>query len=286
MTELQTAILLADLALIVVVARLAGRLARAWGQPPVMGEIVVGILAAPTLLDGAIAETLFPHDVRPYLGALADLGLVLFMFIVGLEFDSSRLRGSGRVVGVTALGATSVPFGLGCLLALRLADSDQATNRLSFVLFIGVALSVTAFPVLGSVFKDHRMVDHGGVIRRHELTDQEWELLAPLIPRAATGRPRAGDRQVINGMVYKIRTGISWRDLPERYGPWKTVYTRFRRYALDGVFTRALKQIQAPGRTPPVTSTGSSRSTPPSSAPTSTPPPPAEKGATPAGRTG
>ncbi|MFD7705245.1 IS5 family transposase [Streptomyces caelestis] len=83
------------------------------------------------------------------------------------------------------------------------------------------------------------------MVRRHELTDQEWELLAPLIPRAATGRPRVEDRQVINGMVYKIRTGISWRDLPERYGPWKTVYTRFRRYALDGVFTQALQQIQA-----------------------------------------
>ncbi|WP_406191081.1 IS5 family transposase [Streptomyces sp. NBC_01017] len=83
------------------------------------------------------------------------------------------------------------------------------------------------------------------MIRRHELTDQEWELLAPLIPRAATGRPRVEDRHVINAMVYKIRTGISWRDLPERYGPWKTVYTRFRRYALDGVFTRALQTIQA-----------------------------------------
>ncbi|MGI5380733.1 IS5 family transposase [Streptomyces sp. CA-251387] len=80
---------------------------------------------------------------------------------------------------------------------------------------------------------------------RHELTDQEWELLALLIPRATTGRPRVSDRQVINGMVYKIRTGISWRDLPERYGPWQTVYTRFRRYALDGVFTRALQHIQA-----------------------------------------
>ncbi|MEU3441403.1 IS5 family transposase [Streptomyces griseoincarnatus] len=83
------------------------------------------------------------------------------------------------------------------------------------------------------------------MVRRHELTDQEWKLLAPLIPQAATGRPRVSDRQVINGMVYKIRTGISWRDLPERYGPWQTVYTRFRRYALDGVFTRALQQIQA-----------------------------------------
>lgn len=57
------------------------------------------------------------------------------------------------------------------------------------------------------------------MIRRHELTDQEWELHAPLIRRAGTGRPRVSDRQVINGMVYKVRT----------------VYTRFRRYALDGV---------------------------------------------------
>ncbi|MFI1250316.1 IS5 family transposase [Streptomyces anulatus] len=87
-------------------------------------------------------------------------------------------------------------------------------------------------------------MDHGVVIRRHELTDREWELLAPLIPRAVRGRSRAEDRQIINGMVYKIRTGISWRDLPERYGSWQTVYTRFRRYAIDGVFTRALRQIQ------------------------------------------
>ncbi|MFF3968063.1 transposase [Streptomyces griseorubiginosus] len=57
-----------------------------------------------------------------------------------------------------------------------------------------------------------------GEIRRHELTDREWELLAPLIPRAVTRRPRVEDRKIINGMVYKNRTGISWRDLPGR-GP-------------------------------------------------------------------
>ncbi|MFD9318568.1 transposase [Streptomyces sp. NPDC060053] len=68
--------------------------------------------------------------------------------------------------------------------------------------------------LLEPVFKDHRIVDHGVVIRRHELTDREWEVLAPLILRAATGRPRVEDRQVVNGMAYKIRTGISWRDLP------------------------------------------------------------------------
>ncbi|MFF8300237.1 MULTISPECIES: IS5 family transposase [Streptomyces] len=82
-------------------------------------------------------------------------------------------------------------------------------------------------------------------MQRHELTDQDWDLLAPLIPSAPTGRPRVDDRRVINGMVYKIRTGLPWRDLPDRYGPWQTVYTRFRRYALSGVFTQALQQIQA-----------------------------------------
>ncbi|USQ86259.1 cation:proton antiporter [Streptomyces phaeoluteigriseus] len=157
MTDLQAAILLADLALIVVVAQLAGRVARALGQPPVLGEIVGGILVGPTLFNGALAETLFPHDVRPYLGALADLGLVLFMFIVGLEFDFSRLRGSGRVASVTALGATVVPFGLGCLLALHLAGTHESSDRLSFVLFIGVALSVTAFPVLARILEDRGM---------------------------------------------------------------------------------------------------------------------------------
>ncbi|MES4890544.1 transposase [Streptomyces sp. NPDC096012] len=58
------------------------------------------------------------------------------------------------------------------------------------------------------------------MIRRHELADQAWELLVSLIPRAVTGRPRVADRQVANGMVYKIRTGASWRDLSERCGPW------------------------------------------------------------------
>ncbi|MEV0989548.1 transposase [Streptomyces sp. NPDC049949] len=56
------------------------------------------------------------------------------------------------------------------------------------------------------------------------------------------GRPRAEDRRVVSGMVYKIRTGVSWRVPPERFGPWKTVYTRIRRYAVDGVFTRALRR--------------------------------------------
>ncbi|QZY14824.1 transposase [Streptomyces decoyicus] len=69
-------------------------------------------------------------------------------------------------------------------------------------------------------------------------------MLTPLIPWAVTKRPRVAGRQVSKGIGLKIRPGISRRDLPERYGPWQTLCTRFRRYALDGVPTRALQQIQ------------------------------------------
>ena len=76
------------------------------------------------------------------------------------------------------------------------------------------------------------------MVRRHELTDEQWQAIQPLLlPSGTKGRPRVDDRRVINGMLYKAKTGIAWRDLPERYGPWKTVYTRFWRWSRDGTLT-------------------------------------------------
>lgn len=77
------------------------------------------------------------------------------------------------------------------------------------------------------------------MVRRHELTDAEWALLAPLLP----GHPRQGHRwadhrTVINGILWRVRTGAPWRDLPERYGNWKTVYGRHRRWSADGTWAR------------------------------------------------
>ncbi|MFE5509614.1 IS5 family transposase [Streptomyces sp. NPDC056529] len=83
------------------------------------------------------------------------------------------------------------------------------------------------------------------MVRRHELTDVEWEALSGLLPRSSSGRPRVDDRRVLNGIVWKLRTGSAWRDVPERYGSWRTLYTRFRRWALDGTFTRMLAVVQA-----------------------------------------
>jgi transposase len=83
------------------------------------------------------------------------------------------------------------------------------------------------------------------VVRRHELTDEQWNVIEPLLPvSGAKGRPRVDDRRVINGMLYKCKTGIAWRDLPERYGPWKTVYNRFWRWSRTGTLTMLVKKAR------------------------------------------
>ena len=83
--------------------------------------------------------------------------------------------------------------------------------------------------------------------RRFELTDQEWARLAPLLPALT---PKRGGRwrdhrQVLNGILFRVRTGVPWRDLPERYGPWETVYKRFARWQTDGTWARLQATLQA-----------------------------------------
>ena len=83
------------------------------------------------------------------------------------------------------------------------------------------------------------------MVRRHELTDEQWQVIAPLLPPSGVkGRPRVDDRRVINGMLFKAKTGVAWRDLPERYGPWKTVYTRFWRWSRDGTLTTLVARVR------------------------------------------
>lgn len=82
------------------------------------------------------------------------------------------------------------------------------------------------------------------MVRRHELTDEQWRVVEPLLPRSVVGgRLRVDDRRVINGMLYKCRTGMAWRDLPERYGPWKTVYNRFWRWSRTGVSSALVARV-------------------------------------------
>lgn len=83
-------------------------------------------------------------------------------------------------------------------------------------------------------------------MRRYELTDGQWELLRDLLPANSNQRgcPWKDHRTILNGIFWVLRSGAPWRDLPERYGPWQTVYDRFRRWQREGLFDRILEQLQ------------------------------------------
>lgn len=81
-------------------------------------------------------------------------------------------------------------------------------------------------------------------MHRHELTDAQWPLVEPHIPRRPGPRGKLGDRNFINAVLWRVKTGAPWRDIPPRYGPWKTVYNRFARWAARGVWERIFKELQ------------------------------------------
>ena len=80
-------------------------------------------------------------------------------------------------------------------------------------------------------------------MRRHELSDEEWAIIEPLLPNKPRGVPRVDDRRVINGILWRFRTGAPWRDVPERYGPRTTLYNRFVRWRAAGVWDRLLAAV-------------------------------------------
>ena len=154
--------LLLDLAIIIAAARLFGGLAKRMRQPAVIGEIVAGILLGPTVLGRlfpGLPNDLFPGEVP--LRQLADLGLVFFMFLVGLELDPRLIRREGRRALLISLSGVIAPFVLGALIAVPLLPlnnggvfAESVASRpttLAFALFMGAAMCITAFPVLARI---------------------------------------------------------------------------------------------------------------------------------------
>jgi transposase len=86
------------------------------------------------------------------------------------------------------------------------------------------------------------------MVRRYEVTDDEWAKIKPYIPEAeegSRGRPAADSRKMLNGICGILRSGAAWRDLPERYGPWQTVYKRFVKWSKAGIFEKLFKDLTA-----------------------------------------
>src|SRR5580693_1147457 len=183
-------LLLADVAFIIILARLLGTAAKLLGQPPVLGEILAGILLGPTFFHGAITKALFPASLIPPLTALADIGLVLFMFVVGYEVDLRLIRGRERVAVGVSVGSVVLPLVLGAALGVWLAHRNHLPHVSTFALFIGTAMAATAFPVLARILTDrglHRTRIGGLALASAAIADVlAWCLLAVVVALAGS----------------------------------------------------------------------------------------------------
>ncbi|MFN0146415.1 MAG: cation:proton antiporter [Dehalococcoidia bacterium] len=195
--------LLFDLAIIIALARVMGAAARRLGQPAVIGEILAGIIFGPTVL-GRLNESwptdLFPPEVP--LGPIAQLGLVFFMFLVGLELDPKLLRSQGRRALQISLSGVIVPLALGIAVGFALFTTNsggdflpetERANRLTFAVFIGAAMCITAFPVLARILVEtglYRTAVGTATLCAGAVDDViAWILLAGVVGVVESGSP-------------------------------------------------------------------------------------------------
>jgi Kef-type K+ transport system membrane component KefB len=228
------AIVFIDIAIIITVARLVGSLFKKIRQPAVVGEIIAGIALGPSLLGlfpGQLPARIFPTDVRPYLSILAQVGLIIFMFIVGLEVDVALIRGKERIAGVISLSSIALPFGLGILLAAAIhsshtnAQAPQAHRFLPFALFIGASMSITAFPVLARILTERQMyrTEIGALALACAAVDDvvAWSLLALVLAVIKSTGALSLPKILLEVVVYvafmflAVRPGLEW--LAARY---------------------------------------------------------------------
>jgi Kef-type K+ transport system membrane component KefB len=154
--------ILLALVVILVFARLLGTAFRKLNQPQVIGEMIAGILLGPSFLghlSPVVSTYLFPNSIVPYLSVLAEIGVILYMFLVGLELDTDLLRQRTHASVAISHASIIAPFLLGGVLALWLYPlfSTQDVPFTVFALFLAVAMSITAFPVLARILTDRQM---------------------------------------------------------------------------------------------------------------------------------
>jgi Kef-type K+ transport system membrane component KefB len=153
------ALLLAQIIIIVLASRLVGWLFKKIGQPSVIGEILAGILLGPSLVGMYFPEfshAIFPKDSLGNLKFLSQIGLIFFMFVVGMELDIKVLKNKAKDAVIISHASIIIPFALGMGLAYFVYDAFAAegTQFLSFALFMGIAMSITAFPVLARIVQE------------------------------------------------------------------------------------------------------------------------------------
>ncbi|SJZ69117.1 Kef-type K+ transport system, membrane component KefB [Enhydrobacter aerosaccus] len=160
MNNHQLILVLLEISIIIGLARVMGALFKRLNQPPVIGEIIAGIMLGPSLF-GLVAPAefalLFPADLQKFLYLLAQIGLIFFMFLVGLGVDPDHLKSKFKLSLLISQISILLPMLLGAVLALHLLydlNDLPGVARGSFAVFIGAAMSITAFPVLARILTD------------------------------------------------------------------------------------------------------------------------------------
>jgi Kef-type K+ transport system membrane component KefB len=215
-----------QIAVILAACRVVGRLVRPFGQPQVVAEMITGVLLGPSLL-GLLAPDLqarlFPPATKPVIYVLAQIGLALYMFLVGLEFDLELIRHRVRSAIAVSWAGIATPFALGVGLALVLRDRFPLfapdVTKLQAVLFFGAALSITAFPMLARIIYERGLsgTSLGTLaLAAGSLDDAAaWCLLAVVLS-GFTGDPWIAILAVGGGAVYLFGMFLAGRPLLAR----------------------------------------------------------------------
>jgi Kef-type K+ transport system membrane component KefB len=214
------ALTLLQICIIVLSGRAVGLFLKRLGQPAVVGEIVGGILLGPSAFGYFAPETfarVFPPSSIPSLLSLSQIGLILFMFLVGLEFAPELMRGKKHHVIVISHVSIIVPFLLGTALAVYLYPrvSDPGVTFRSFTLFLGTAMSITAFPVLARILTERNLTKTrmGNTVIACAAVDDvtAWCILAFVVVLARAGDPTQLAIQLpivalyVLGMIFVVR---------------------------------------------------------------------------------
>ncbi len=224
------ALLLIQIAVVVFTARVLARVVRRLGQPTVIAEVVAGIVLGPSLLGLLWPEGmdwLFPESSMAGLSLVAQLGLVFFMFLVGLEFDTRLLKGKGHQSLAISWASIVAPFGLGALLAVPLHESGHFAPAgvafVPFALFLGAAMSITAFPVLARILAERGVLRTriGAVTLSCAAVDDvtAWCILAFVVSIARAEGLVSGIVTTVLSIVFIAVVWWGVRPLLQRLGP-------------------------------------------------------------------
>ncbi|KAG5241903.1 cation/H(+) antiporter [Salix suchowensis] len=212
-----------QLSLVVITTRLLVYILKPFRQPRVISEILGGVILGPSVLgrSKAFASTVFPLRSVMVLETMANMGLLYFLFLVGVEMDMSVIKRTGKKAIAIAIGGMILPFLIGLAFSFALHKDSQSLNQGTFILFLGVALSVTAFPVLARVLAEIKLINTeiGRIAMSAALINDicAWILLALAITLAENESSSLATLWVVLSSItfvliciYVVRPAILW----------------------------------------------------------------------------